>query len=705
MNMTSRRDFLRLAGLGLASLALPGCRSTTGAAAPPAKPNIVVILADDYGYGSAGCYGADGKLVRTPHIDRLAREGRRFTDANTTSSVCSPTRYSLLTGRYCWRTSLTHEVLGTFSPLHIETTRLNMASLLKARGYRTAAVGKWHLGYGTADGTPKWRTDYTAELTPGPLDIGFDYHFGVPSNHGDLTGVFVENRFVYGLRSGKIPPGMKLNVPDSDDFKATYTKEDTESKRTDPMDIDAPRRVNDRVMPVLTDKVVHWLEQQKAGTPFFLYYTPVTVHSPVTPEKDLAGQSAAGLYGDWIHELDRSVGRVLDTLDKQGLAKDTLVIFTSDNGGVKEPKNVDSYQTQALNAGLAVNGLWRGGKHHIWEGGFRVPFVVRWPGQVPPGTVCTEMVSLADLLATTAAIVGDQLPPASSAAEDSYNILPAILGKTVGRPLRPDMIVHSADGVFAIRQGPWKWIEGVPVEDIKPGARKARAEEYRAQLYNLVDDPAETKDVSLQHPEVAQRLEALLDRYRDGGFSREMPPPAKPKAAVVLPPVAGKVMLDDPFEKVPGAPWVLVRGKWVAKVGAVWGTEKPADQIAAALRSPLALTEGDIQYELQLPPATANTLRIQCRERAQVILVKISSRKISITDEASAVLAQTPARFKPGTWLPVRVCIRGHELSVQVAGTTVQATSPMFAEPKTAFAFMAQGEDIGFRKVRVNSVP
>ena len=144
--------------------------------------------------------------MKTPNIDRLAAEGRRFTDANTTSSVCSPTRYSVLTGRYCWRTSLKHEVLGTFAPLHIETTRLNMASLLKKHGYATAAVGKWHLGYGTADDSPKWRTDYTAELSPGPLDIGFDYHFAVPSNHGDLTGVFVENRFVYGLRSGRFPP-------------------------------------------------------------------------------------------------------------------------------------------------------------------------------------------------------------------------------------------------------------------------------------------------------------------------------------------------------------------------------------------------------------------------------------------------------------------------------------------------------------------
>lgn len=190
-------------------------------------PHIVVIVADDYGYGSSGCYGADGKLIRTPNIDRLAREGRRFTDANTTSSVCSPTRYSVMTGRYCWRTSLTHEVLGTFSPLHIETNRLTLASLLKRQGYSTAAVGKWHLGYGAADDSPKWRTDYASELSPGPLDVGFDYHFGVPSNHGDLTGVYVENRFVYGLRSGAIPAHMKASpVPDADNFKATYGPEE-----------------------------------------------------------------------------------------------------------------------------------------------------------------------------------------------------------------------------------------------------------------------------------------------------------------------------------------------------------------------------------------------------------------------------------------------------------------------------------------------
>ena len=170
---------------------------------------------------------------QTPNIDRLAAEGRRFNDANTTSSVCSPTRYSVLTGRYCWRTSLKSEVLSTFAPLHIETTRLNMASMLKARGYTTAAIGKWHLGYGTTDGSPKWQPDFTAELSPGPLDIGFDYHFSVPGNHGDITGIYVENRFVYGLRSGKIPPSMKVAgpVPDDDDFQPTYDAADTEGGR------------------------------------------------------------------------------------------------------------------------------------------------------------------------------------------------------------------------------------------------------------------------------------------------------------------------------------------------------------------------------------------------------------------------------------------------------------------------------------------
>lgn len=401
-----------------------------------------------------------------------------------------------------------------------------MASLLKKHGYSTAAVGKWHLGYGTPDDSPKWRTDYTAELSPGPLDLGFDYHFGVPSNHGDLTGVYVENRFVYGLRSGAIPANMKLAgpVPDDDNFQATYTGDDMENgKGKSPLDLDAPRRKNKRVMATLTEKATAWIELQPKDKPFFLYFTPVAVHNPVTPDDDIAGKSAAGLYGDWIHELDRSVGCILDVLDKQERAQNTLVVFTSDNGGVNRPENTESLQTRALNAGLAINGSLRGGKHDVWEGGFKVPLIVRWPGHAAAGSESNEMISLVDLLATTAAVVGERLPEVAIGAEDSQSFLPAIQGDPA-QPIRHDLIVHSADGVFAIRKGLWKWIEGVPVDEIKPGVRKARAAQFRPQLYNTVDDPDETDDVSAQHPDIVKDLSSLLNRYRDGGYSRELPP-------------------------------------------------------------------------------------------------------------------------------------------------------------------------------------
>lgn len=458
-------------------------------------PNVIVILTDDLGWGTAGCYGAT--VVSTPNIDRLAREGRRFTDGNTPCSVCSPTRYAMLTGRYCWRTSLTHEVLNTYAPLHIETTRFNLASLLKKHGYRTAAIGKWHLGYGTAA-----RTDYTAELKPGPLEIGFDYHFGVPSNHGDVTGVYVENHWVYGLQPGTAPASNERNfngVP----FAA----------------INAPRRVDDQVMNVLTDKTVAWLEQQEAGQPFFLYYTPVAVHSPVTPAKERQGTSKAGAFGDWVHELDASMGRVLDVLDRKGLAANTLVLFTSDNGGVNKPK-ASSPQADAIAAGLAPTGPWRGGKHDVWEGGFRVPYIVRWPGHVPAGSVCDATVNVVDTLASVAAIVGEPLPAAEAGAEDSYNVLPAWLGETSERPLRPSMIVHSADGVFAYRQGPWKFVEGVPAKGVKPAALKARADQHRRQLYNLASDPKETTNVLDEQSEVAAKLAAQLEAAKASGHTR-----------------------------------------------------------------------------------------------------------------------------------------------------------------------------------------
>ncbi|MDZ4851505.1 MAG: arylsulfatase [Pirellulaceae bacterium] len=468
-------------------------------AASAAKPNIVIILSDDYGWGSVGCYGADPKLVQTPNIDRLANEGRRFTDANTTSSVCSPTRYAMLTGRYCWRTSLKHEVLGTTAPLHIETDRFNLASMLKQKGYTTAAIGKWHLGYGTAA-----KVDFTKEVKPGPLEIGFDYHFGVPSNHGDIAGVFVENHRVYGLRSENLLAREKAGK----NFKATNF-----------LGIDAPQRVDDEVMPTLTTKVVEWLDKQSAEKPFFLYYTPVAVHNPVTPSAKTQGSSAAGAYGDWIHELDASVGRVLDTLDKKGFSNNTLVLFTSDNGGVNKPETEDE-SSAAIRAGLKVVGPFRGGKHDVWEGGFRVPYLLRWPGHVPAKTVCDETLSIVDTLATVAAIVEQPLPAAEVGAEDSFNMLPAWSGQTYASPIRSHLIVHGADGNFAIRRGPLKWIEGVYHPDTKPGAVKARKDQFHKQLYNLKSDIAEATEITAEQAKNAAELEALLNRYRDQNHSR-----------------------------------------------------------------------------------------------------------------------------------------------------------------------------------------
>jgi arylsulfatase A-like enzyme len=687
------------------------CLLLTLTASAANQPNIIVILADDYGYGSAGCYGADPKLVRTPAIDRLASEGRRFTDGNTTSSVCSPTRYSLLTGRYCWRTTLKHEVLGTFSPLHIEPTRVNLASLLKQKGYRTASVGKWHLGYGKENEDPKWRTEYKAELSPGPLDIGFDYHFGVPSNHGDLTGVYVENRFVYGLRSGQIPAGMKLAGPaaDSDDYQATYGQEDTENGKANILEIDAPRRKKERVMKVLTDKATDWLEAQPKDQPFFLYFAPVAVHNPITPDKDLAGKSAAGPYGDWIHELDQSVGRILATLDKMGATKDTLVLFTSDNGGVFRPENERLLQTTAIRAGLKINGTLRGSKHDVWEGGFKVPFIARWPGKVPAGSTAPQMVSIVDILATTAEIVGTPLPTKEVGAEDSRSFLPVLTGAADAKG-REDMIIHSADGVFAVRKGRWKWVEGVPVEKIKDGVRKTRKDQFRSQLYDTVADPAEKKDVSAEHPEVVAELRDLLRRYRDGGFSRELPAAdVKPLRVGVatLPALTGALSLDEPLAKLPGKPWVASAGEWSARDGGVFAKPKGGSEKAAGLRTPLAFRDGTFDCELNLQGANRVSLRFGSGEggfrlvvsRTSAILTKNPSKGEAAT--ATEDIAKKNLKLAADEWYPIRLSFKGDEVTVQVNDQTFKGKHPSIGKDKTSLDFLVFGDGAGFRNVRV----
>jgi arylsulfatase A len=469
-----------------------GC-ALAGSAPAASLPNIVIILADDFGYGSAGCYGANPNLIRTPSIDRLAREGIRFTDAYATGSVCSPTRYAIVTGRYCWRSSLSSgEVVNTFDPLLIEPKRPTVASLLKSKGYANAMIGKWHLGYGSAK-----RVDYTKNLKPGPLELGFDYQFAVPQNHNDVTRAFVENHKVFGLRSAKLTPSPG-NIG-----------------------LDAPQRDDPKTEGALTDRAVTWLEKQTPAKPFFLHFAPIAVHEKITPSVESVGTSKAGPYGDFIHDLDRSVGRILDTLERLRLTDNTLVFFTSDNGGVLGKPG--SAEGQAIAAGLKINGPLQGGKHTVWEAGFRVPLIARWPGRIQPGSISDQLVGSVDFLATLAALVDAPLqPPAADAAgPDSHDFLPVLLGgaKT---PIRQHLLFQSSKGVYAIRKGPWKLIATSGGIAAKDGKRRMSPEDPgHSQLFNLKNDPGETRDVSKDHPELVRDLTDILGSDRARGFSRE----------------------------------------------------------------------------------------------------------------------------------------------------------------------------------------
>lgn len=468
--------------------------------AAKSQPNIVVILADDYGWGSVGCYGAPAAL--TPNLDRLAAEGRRFTHAYAPSSVCSPTRYALLTGRYYWRTPVKDgRVLPVNAPLHIETNRLTLASLCKSQGYTTAGFGKWHLGW-KADRV----TDWSGPLRPGPVQLGFDYFYGMAGNIGNSPHSFIENEQVTGAI-----PGEPIIVQGGSRAGDTTTGI---KKAWKP----------DHVMESLTTRVTGWIETNRAR-PFFVYYAPNAVHEPIYPNPRFT-KSPLGKYGDFIQELDWSVGEILNELDKYKLADNTLFIFTSDNGGVVNPGNESA--SAAIKAGLQINGDLKGGKHSEWEGGFREPFIVRWPGKVPANTVSEQVISLTDMLATFAGMFNAPLPKGQ--AEDSFDVLRAFTEAKAGPPVRDHVIVQSAGATYALRQGDWKFIERADAPDFDSVRNKKKSEaaakkkkaaaSARDELYHLKDDPSEAKDVGAANPELAAKMKKFLAEARDRGYTR-----------------------------------------------------------------------------------------------------------------------------------------------------------------------------------------
>jgi arylsulfatase A-like enzyme len=482
-----------------------------------APPNVVLILADDLGYGDLSCYGAT--KVQTPNIDKLAAEGRRFTDAHSASAVCTPSRYGLLTGEYPYRKNIWGPC-GHNQPLLIDVDKLTISQLFKNKGYATAAVGKWHLGFGTG------KTDWDKPLRPGPLELGFDYYFGVPKVNSGYPYVYVENDRIVGwdpkdpLVFGQKPYSETPTFPEEASTKTP--------NRFGGAIVAHKMYDDERTGTLLVKKSVKWINENKEK-PFFLYMPTTNIHHPFTPAPQFKGTSQCGLYGDFIHELDWMVGEVMKCLEENGLADNTLVIFTSDNGGMFNRGGQDAFK-----AGHKQNGDLLGFKFGIWEGGQRVPFVAKWPGKIEPGTTSDQLISGVDMLATFAALTGQTMDKKQQA--DSINVLPALIGEPTV-PLRETMIMSPRySDNLAIRKGKWVYIgargaggftagpgtheAGGPASvsfvgsvnsDIENGKIKKNAPP--AQLYDVEADRQQTINVYNEYPEVVQEMKALLESY------------------------------------------------------------------------------------------------------------------------------------------------------------------------------------------------
>ncbi|MBT3274466.1 MAG: arylsulfatase [Spirochaetales bacterium] len=468
------------------------------------KPNIIVILTDDLGYGDLGCYNPKSKIP-TPNLDRLAEEGVRFTDAHAPSSVCTPTRYAVLTGRYCWRTHLKKGVLRASAPPLIENDRITIGKMLQEHGYRTAAIGKWHLGQTwhvlgdeKQPEAESGEIDWDRPMIDGPLQRGFDYHFGIP---WPAWG-FVENDMV----TSKPTEAFDLAHIGPEIIGPNNIK-----------GMRPPGYEHEHMLPKFTEKAVDFIKEQNGkDNPFFLYWTPMAPHKPVVPNRDFLGRSQAGLYGDFVAELDDCVGRIMNALDDSGTADNTLLIFTSDNG-----PEITCYP-RIKETGHYSMGDWRGVKRDTWEGGHREPFIARWPSQIPAGSTSDEIICLVDMMATAAEIVGQRLP--ESAAEDSVSILPAMLGKKISAPLREATVHHASDGHLAIRRGDWVYIDSTSGDANKEPDwfREQRGAELNTTfgvLYNLKEDPTECFNEIHKHPDIARSLKDMLEHYRKSGRS------------------------------------------------------------------------------------------------------------------------------------------------------------------------------------------
>ena len=494
--------------LWVAWLAAPLEAGTAG------KPNIVVIYADDLGYGDVSCNNPRRGKIATPHIDRLATEGMRFTDGHSSSGVCSPSRYTILTGRYHWRTKLQSGIVSLWGGPLIAADRLTIGGLAKNHGYRTACIGKWHLGMNwpisqeekklfragrnkavkaTAEHRAAWKKVFSKPIGGGPVTRGFDEYFGTDVPNWPPF-CFIENNRTVGIPSEFLPARLFQNNQASQQGPALagWTLEP--------------------ILPALGDRAARFIEREaKTPAPFLLYMPLTSPHTPLSVNEEWKGKSKLSLYGDFVMETDAIVGQVLDAIEKSGVAGNTLVIFTSDNGCAHY------IGTSAMEAkGHYASGPLRGYKSDAWEGGHRVPFIVRWPGVVKPGSVSGQLVHQADLMATFAEIFGK--PLAEGSGEDSFSLLGLLKGED--KPVRESSVSCSIRGVPSDRKGPWKLL-------LAPGSGgwTKGGSGGPVQLYNLADDLGEKKNLATSQPGRVREMKALFEELITRG--RSTPGPAR----------------------------------------------------------------------------------------------------------------------------------------------------------------------------------
>ncbi len=485
-------------------------------AAPTAKPNILVILADDLGYGDVQCNNPQRGKIATPCMDKLAREGMRFTDGHSSSGVCSPSRYALLTGRYHWRTRLQSGIVGVFEGPLLAPDRMTIGTLAKQQGYATACIGKWHLGRDwpipedkrelfrrprgkddegklAAGQVEAWRDVFSKPIPGGPTARGFDEYFGTDVPNWPPY-CFIENDRTVGIPSEFLPRQLLKN------HMASMPGPAVKDWKLEP------------ILPALGDRAVAFIEKQtKAQQPFLLYLPLTAPHEPLAVNDEWRGKSGLITYADFVMETDAVIGRVLAALEKSGAAANTLVLFTSDNG-----KAAYTGAAELEKLGHFSSGPLRGYKASVWEGGHRVPFMVRWPGVVQPGSVCRQLVHQADVIATLADLWGTKLP--ENAGEDSFSFMSLLKG--ADQPVRENAVSCAAAGIPGLRKGPWKLI-------LAPDLQK----KTKVQLYNLDDDIGETKNLAAEKPELVAEMMGLMEQLIVQGRST---PGAKQKNDVTV---------------------------------------------------------------------------------------------------------------------------------------------------------------------------